>query len=59
MINGFGQRFACGDGLLAKQESLILCEVEGIFRKYVPVFLAGKKVYKTLDFKRGVKNCCA
>ena len=29
---------------------------QGFFRRYGPVFLAGKNVYKTPIFKRGVKN---
>lgn len=33
---------ACGDGMLAVQETLILCELAGFCCEYVPVFLAGK-----------------
>lgn len=34
----------CGDGLLAVEETLILCGLAGFFEDYVPVFLAGKNV---------------
>lgn len=42
--------------MLVIKESLILCGLAGFFGKYVPVFLAGKNVYKTLKFKRGQKK---
>ena len=46
-----------GDGLLAIEETLILCELMDFSRKYVSVFLAEKNVYKTPIFKReGLKN---
>jgi hypothetical protein len=32
--------------LLTVEETLILCGLAGFFAKYVPVFLAGKNVYK-------------
>ena len=35
---------ACGDGLLAIEETLILCGLAGFFCGYVPVFLVGKNV---------------
>lgn len=48
---------ACGDGLLTLEEIASLCGFEAYFEEYVPVFLAGKNVYRTIDFKReGVKN---
>lgn len=37
---------ACGDGCLAFEETLILCRLEDCFERYVPVFLAGKNVYR-------------
>lgn len=37
---------ACGDGLFAVEETLSLCGLTGFFREYVPVFLAGKNVYR-------------
>jgi len=46
---------ACGDGLLTVEETLILCGFEGFHEEYVPVFLAGKNVYRTLIFQEGVK----
>ena len=47
---------ACGNRLLAIAKSLSLSGFQGFFREYVPVFLAGKNVYRTQNFKRGVKN---
>lgn len=38
----------CGNRLLAIKETLILCGLAGFFEEYVPVFLAGKNVYRTL-----------
>ena len=38
---------ACGECLLAIEETLILCGLAGFFEEYVPVFLAEKNVYKT------------
>lgn len=35
---------ACGDGLFAVEETLILCGLAGFFEDYVPVFLTGKNV---------------
>lgn len=32
--------------MLAVEETLILCGLAGCFREYVPVFLAGKNVYR-------------
>lgn len=46
----------CGNRLLAIAKSLSLSGFQGFFREYVPVFLAGKNVYRTQNFKRGVKN---
>lgn len=37
---------ACGDGGLAFEETLILCRLADCFERYVPVFLAGKNVYR-------------
>ena len=37
---------SCGDGLFAVEETLILCGLAGFFEGYVPVFLAGKNVYR-------------
>lgn len=34
------------DGLLAVEETLILCGLAGFFEGYVPVFLAGKNEYR-------------
>ena len=48
---------ACGDSVLAVEETLILCGLSGFFEDYVPVFLAGKNVYRTRNFKRGAKIC--
>lgn len=42
--------------MLAQSKTLILYGLAGFFEEYVPVFLAGKNVYKTQNFKRGVKN---
>lgn len=33
---------------------MILCRLAGIFEEYVPVFLAGKNVYRTLILQEGV-----
>ena len=35
---------ACGDGMSAVEETLILCGLAGFFEDYVPVFLAEKNV---------------
>ena len=43
--------------MLAVEETLILCGLSGFFEDYVPVFLAGKNVYRTRNFKRGAKIC--
>ena len=43
--------------MLAVEETLILCGLTGFFKDYVPVFLAGKIVYKIEKFKRGAKIC--
>ena len=51
------RKVACGDSLLVVEESPSLSGLAGFFRKYVPVFLAGKNGYRTQNFKRGVKNC--
>ena len=37
---------ACGDGMFAVEETLILCGLAGFFEDYVPVFLTGKNVYR-------------
>lgn len=37
---------ACGDSLLAVEETLSLCGLAGFFEDYAPVFLAGKNVYR-------------
>lgn len=47
---------ACGDRLLAIEETLILCGLAGFFAKYETVFLAGKNVYKTRILREGVVN---
>ena len=39
--------------MLAVEESLILCWLADFFEEYVPVFLAGKNVYRIKKFKRG------
>lgn len=39
--------------MFAVEEILILCGLAGIFRKYKPVFLAEKNVYKLKKIKRG------
>ena len=39
--------WACGDGVLAVEEILSLYGLAGFFSEYVPVFLAGKNVYRT------------
>lgn len=48
---------ACGDSLFTVEETLILCGLSGFFEDYVPVFLAGKNVYRTRNFKRGAIIC--
>lgn len=40
------RKHACGDSLFAFEETLILCGLAGFFERYVPVFLAGKNVYR-------------
>ena len=41
--------------MLAIAQSPSLSGFQGFFCEYVPVFLAGENVYKTLNFKRGAK----
>lgn len=41
--------------MLAIEETLILRGLAGFFGEYVPVFLAGKNVYRLKKFKRGQK----
>ena len=42
MCSGYVSRdLSCGDGMLAVEETLILCGLAGFFEEYVPVFLAG------------------
>ena len=41
--------------MFAVKETLSLCGLAGFFCEYVPVFLAGKNVYRIIDFKRGLK----
>ena len=43
--------------MLAVEETLILCGFDGVFWKYVTVFLAGKNVYRIKEFQRGAKIC--
>ena len=43
--------------MLAVEETLSLCGLAGFYSKYVPVFLAGKNVYRIKKFKRGAKIC--
>ena len=40
--------------MLAIAQSPSLSGFKGFFEEYVPVFLAGKNVYRTQIFKRGV-----
>ena len=47
---------SCGDGLPAIAQSPSLSGFQGFFRKYVPVFLTGKNVYRIKKFKRGAKK---
>lgn len=42
-----------GDCLLADAKSHCLSGLRGFLEEYVPVFLAGKNVYRTQNFKRG------
>ena len=42
--NGVSTDTACGDGMFAVEETLILCGLAGFFEDYVPVFLTGKNV---------------
>ena len=58
MLRGYVPRDgACGDGVLAIEETLSLCGLTGFFEEYEPVFLAGKNAYRIKKFKRGAKIC--
>lgn len=41
----------------AVKETLSLRGLARLYEEYVPVFLAGKNVYRIKKFKRGVKIC--
>ena len=57
MLRGYVSEYLpCWDGLLAVEETLILCGLEGIFEEYVPVLLAGENVYRTLILQEGGSN---
>ena len=45
-VNVLQKHTACGDGLPAIAQIPSLSGVQGFFDKYVPVFLAGKNVYR-------------
>lgn len=47
MLRGYVSEYVPrGDRLLAIEEILSLCGLAGFFEEYVPVFLAGKNVYR-------------
>lgn len=43
--------------MFAGEDTLSLHRLASFFREYVPVFLAGKNVYRIKKFKRGAKIC--
>ena len=45
-----------GDGLLAIEETLILCGLAGFSSEYVPVFLAGNICVLNQSGRKGARN---